>query len=124
MAGIQTALAVSDDQVWFASGTDTGHLVCWDFRFQVKASCLLVRVEEKFYFPTLDDILQLPTSRCDHPSGTRVRQMLIPPGSGSPAVLVAVKGHNEVAWWNMETQSRSVMLWASVHSPMSKQRVS
>ncbi len=64
--GIQTALAVSDDQNWCACGTDTGHLVCWDLRFR------------------------LPIVRCTHPSRTRVRQMVMQPGAAA-SLLVSVK---------------------------------
>jgi phosphoinositide-3-kinase regulatory subunit 4 len=88
VAGLQTAFAISPEQSWAVSGTSSGHLSCWDLRFQ------------------------LPVVACSHPAEARIRQLLVQPGAAS-TVMAAVHGNNEVGFWNMESQFRQLVLWAS-----------
>ena len=48
--------------------------------------------------------------KCTHPAESRIRQLAIP---GSGEVLAAVQGNNEVGLWNLESQFRQLVLWAS-----------
>lgn len=92
LEGIQTAMAISPDQNWLVSGTSSGVITCWDLRFQ------------------------LPIVKCTHPAESRIRQLAIP---GSGEVLASVQGNNEVGLWNMESQFRQLVLWASSSPPLS-----
>ena len=86
LEGLQTSMAMSPDQTWLVNGTSSGVLTCWDLRFQ------------------------LPIVKCTHPAESRIRQLTIP---GSGEVLASVQGNNEVGLWNMESQFRQLVLWAS-----------
>lgn len=86
--GLQTTLAMSPDQNWAVCGTSSGVIKSWDLRFQ------------------------LSIVKCTHPSEARIRQIVVPSGS-SGEVLAAVQGNNEVGLWNMESQFRQLVLWAS-----------
>ena len=33
--GLQTSIAMSQDQSWFVNGTSSGMITCWDLRFQL-----------------------------------------------------------------------------------------
>ncbi len=88
--GIQTCMAMSPDQCWLVNGTSSGVITCWDLRFQ------------------------MPIVKCTHPAESRIRQLVIP---GSGEVLASVQGNNEVGLWNMESQFRQLVLWAST-SPL------
>lgn len=86
LEGLQTSMAMSGDQNWLVSGTSSGVITCWDLRFQ------------------------LPIVKCTHPAESRIRQLSIP---GSGEVFAAVQGNNEVGLWNVESQFRQLVLWAS-----------
>merc|ERR1712223_956660 len=86
LEGLQTSISMSPDQSWLVNGTSSGNLTCWDLRFQ------------------------LPIVKCTHPAESRIRQLTIP---GSGEVLASVQGNNEVGLWNMESQFRQLVLWAS-----------
>ncbi len=64
--GLQTAMAVSPDQSWLASGTSSGVISLWDLRFQ------------------------LPVVKCVHPSESRIRSLVIP-GLSTGEVFASVQ---------------------------------
>lgn len=91
LEGLQTSMAMSPDQCWLVNGTSSGVITCWDLRFQ------------------------MPIVKCTHPAESRIRNLIIPEKSGE--VLASVQGNNEVGLWNMESQFRQLVLWAST-SPL------
>ncbi|XP_063233284.1 phosphoinositide 3-kinase regulatory subunit 4 isoform X2 [Bacillus rossius redtenbacheri] len=97
--GMTTSFCVNSRQNWLALGTSSGYHVCWDLRFQ------------------------LPTTTFVHPSHVRVRKVICHPTEQS-CVLVAYQGNNEVCVWNLETQFRQMVLWASGTPVLSYSQVS
>ncbi|XP_071440948.1 phosphoinositide 3-kinase regulatory subunit 4 [Hetaerina americana] len=97
--GVITSLCVDSRQSWLTVGTSSGYHVCWDLRFQ------------------------LPISTIVHPSRARVRRLVRHPLEQS-WVISAVQGHNEISLWDLETQSRRAVLWASPSPPLSQTQMS
>ncbi|KAJ9580221.1 hypothetical protein L9F63_004121 [Diploptera punctata] len=91
--GVLTTFCVDPHQCWLAVGTSSGYIICWDLRFQ------------------------LPISMFDHPFRIRVRR-LIPHPSEQACVMAAMQGNNEVSIWNLESQFRQNVLWASTAPPL------
>ncbi|ELT97398.1 hypothetical protein CAPTEDRAFT_159025 [Capitella teleta] len=97
--GLITSFAVQHNLSWLSAGTSSGTHVCWDMRFQ------------------------LPITTIVHPTGARVRRLLVHPTEPS-TVLSSVQGNNEVSFWDMETGARQKTLWASSAPPMSQTQAS
>ncbi|KAG8224648.1 hypothetical protein J437_LFUL003082 [Ladona fulva] len=97
--GVITSLCVDSHQSWLTVGTSSGYHVCWDLRFQ------------------------LPISTIVHPIKARVRRLVRHPVEQS-CVISAVQGHNEISLWDLETQSRRGVLWASPSPPLSQTQMS
>ncbi|XP_022255692.1 phosphoinositide 3-kinase regulatory subunit 4-like [Limulus polyphemus] len=93
--GLITSYCVDPHNCWLVVGTSSGNLVCWDLRFQ------------------------LPITTVTHPTGARVRRLLLHPQQQS-SVLCAVRGNNEVSLWDLETGARQLTLWASNAPPLSQ----
>ncbi|XP_077998060.1 phosphoinositide 3-kinase regulatory subunit 4-like [Glandiceps talaboti] len=93
--GLITSYVVDHKQFWLGVGTSSGTHVCWDMRFQ------------------------LPITTLTHPTGARVRKLLMHPLHQS-WVISAVQGNNEVSMWDMETGARQMTLWASTTPPLSQ----
>ncbi|XP_078336739.1 phosphoinositide 3-kinase regulatory subunit 4-like isoform X1 [Crassostrea virginica] len=87
-AGLITSFAVHHSQCWLAVGTSSGTHVCWDMRFQ------------------------LPINSIAHPTGARVRRLIMHPQEQS-WLISATQGNNEVSIWDVETGARQKVLWAS-----------
>lgn len=96
--GVITSFCLNSHQSWLTLGTSSGCHICWDLRFQ------------------------LPISSIVHPTGARVRQLIRHPTESS-WVLSAVQGNNEISMWNLETQFRQSVLWASTAPPLSHTQV-
>ncbi|GLH13555.1 Phosphoinositide 3-kinase regulatory subunit 4 [Gryllus bimaculatus] len=96
--GVITSFCLDSHQSWLTLGTSSGCHICWDLRFQ------------------------LPISSIVHPTGARVRQLIRHPTEPS-WVLSAVQGNNEISMWNLETQFRQSVLWASTAPPLSHTQV-
>ncbi|XP_006815104.1 phosphoinositide 3-kinase regulatory subunit 4-like [Saccoglossus kowalevskii] len=97
--GLITSFSVDHKRCWLSVGTSSGIHVCWDMRFQ------------------------LPITTLTHPTGTRVRQLLMHPLHQS-WVISAVEGNNEVSMWDMETGARQMTLWASTTPALSQTQAS
>lgn len=93
--GLITSYCVDPHNCWLVVGTSSGNLVCWDLRFQ------------------------LPITTVNHPTGARVRRLLLHPQQQS-SVFCAVRGNNEVSLWDLETGARQLTLWASNAPPLSQ----
>ncbi|XP_061162546.1 phosphoinositide 3-kinase regulatory subunit 4-like [Saccostrea echinata] len=87
-SGLITSFAVHHSQCWLAVGTSSGTHVCWDMRFQ------------------------LPINSIVHPTGARVRRLIMHPQEQS-WLISATQGNNEVSIWDVETGARQKALWAS-----------
>lgn len=87
-AGLITSFAVHHSQCWLAVGTSSGTHICWDMRFQ------------------------LPINSIVHPTGARVRRLIMHPQEQS-WLISATQGNNEVSIWDVETGARQKVLWAS-----------
>ncbi|XP_067007759.1 phosphoinositide 3-kinase regulatory subunit 4 [Anabrus simplex] len=92
--GVITSFCLDSRQCWLTLGTSSGCHICWDLRFQLPISTIL------------------------HPTSARVRQLIRHPTEPS-WVLSAVQGNNEISMWNLETQFRQTVLWASSAPPLS-----
>ncbi len=97
--GLITTFQVQQQQSWLALATSSGMHVCWDMRFQ------------------------LPITSVSHPTGARVRRLVIHPQEQS-TVISAVQGNNEASIWDMETGARQRTLWASPLPPLSTTKTS
>nr|CAD7263978.1 unnamed protein product [Timema shepardi] len=97
--GVITSFCLDAHQSWLTIGTSSGFHICWDLRFQ------------------------LPISTIIHPTGARVRKVICHPTEQS-LVLSSVQGNNEISMWNLETQFRQAVLWASNAPPLSLSEVS
>lgn len=93
--GLITSFCVDTQHCWLLLGTAGGHLVCWDLRFR------------------------LPITTIVHPTGARVRRLLLHPHLHSSA-FSAVQGNNEVSLWDLESGARTSTLWASSAPPLSQ----
>nr|CAD7589508.1 unnamed protein product [Timema genevievae] len=98
-SGVITSFCLDAHQSWLTIGTSSGFHICWDLRFQ------------------------LPISTIIHPTGARVRKVICHPTEQS-LVLSSVQGNNEISMWNLETQFRQAVLWASNAPPLSLSEVS
>ncbi|XP_046835084.1 phosphoinositide 3-kinase regulatory subunit 4 isoform X1 [Vespa crabro] len=92
--GIITSFCVNSYQQWLTLGTSSGVHTCWDLRFQ------------------------LPITNIKHPTGARVRKVITHPTEHS-WIISAVQGNNEISMWNLETDFRQMVLWASSAPPLS-----
>ncbi|CAB4056384.1 PIK3R4 [Lepeophtheirus salmonis] len=86
--GLMTSISVSPDQYWAVTGSASGVLSTWDFRFSI------------------------PIVEWIHPSESRIRDTLIHPNEPA-SVIASTQANNEVGIWNVESQYRSTVLWAS-----------
>lgn len=93
--GLITTAAVHPTQSWLAVGTSSGIHVCWDLRFQ------------------------LAINTVTHPTGARVRRLVMHPKKQSWLVS-AVEWNNEVSMWDVESEQRQEALWASPHPPLTQ----
>ncbi|XP_041377701.1 phosphoinositide 3-kinase regulatory subunit 4-like [Gigantopelta aegis] len=93
--GLITSFAVHHTQCWLAIGTSSGCQVCWDMRFQ------------------------LPINTITHPTGARVRRLIMHP-KDLPWIVSALQWNNEVSMWDVETGARQKSLWASTEPPLSQ----
>nr|KAG5688488.1 hypothetical protein BaRGS_007132 [Batillaria attramentaria] len=93
--GLITTAAVHPTQSWLAVGTSSGIHVCWDLRFQ------------------------LAINTVTHPTGARVRRIVMHPKKQSWLVS-AVQWNNEVSMWDVESEQRQEALWASPHPPLTQ----
>ncbi|XP_033341541.2 vacuolar protein sorting 15 [Megalopta genalis] len=92
--GVITSFCVNNYQQWLTLGTSSGVHTCWDLRFQ------------------------LPITNIKHPTGARVRKVITHPTEHS-WIISAVQGNNEISMWNLETDFRQMVLWASSAPPLS-----
>ncbi|XP_053989741.1 phosphoinositide 3-kinase regulatory subunit 4 isoform X3 [Hylaeus volcanicus] len=92
--GVITSFCVNNYQQWLTLGTSSGVHTCWDLRFQ------------------------LPITSIKHPTGARVRKVITHPTEHS-WIISAVQGNNEISMWNLETDFRQMVLWASSAPPLS-----
>ncbi|XP_076177459.1 vacuolar protein sorting 15 isoform X1 [Ptiloglossa arizonensis] len=92
--GLITSFCVNNYQQWLTLGTTSGMHTCWDLRFQ------------------------LPITSIKHPTGARVRKVITHPTEHS-WIISAVQGNNEISMWNLETDFRQMVLWASSAPPLS-----
>ncbi|PVD36888.1 hypothetical protein C0Q70_03878 [Pomacea canaliculata] len=97
--GLITTMAVHPTQSWLALGTSSGAHVCWDLRFQ------------------------LQINNIQHPTGARVRRIVMHPKKQSWLVS-AVQWNNEVSMWDVESRQRQEALWASHHPPLTERESS
>ncbi|XP_069112623.1 phosphoinositide 3-kinase regulatory subunit 4-like isoform X1 [Argopecten irradians] len=97
--GLISSFAVHHSQCWLAVGTSSGTHVCWDLRFQ------------------------LPITSITHPTGARVRKLIVHPKEQS-WIISATQGNNEVSMWDVETGARQKALWASSAPPLSQNQTS
>ncbi|XP_011693083.1 PREDICTED: phosphoinositide 3-kinase regulatory subunit 4-like, partial [Wasmannia auropunctata] len=93
--GVITSFCVNSHQQWLTLGTSSGIHTCWDLRFQ------------------------LPITSIKHPTGARVRKVITHPTEHS-WIISAVQGNNEISMWNLETDQRQMVLWASNAPPLSR----
>lgn len=93
--GVITSFCVNSHQQWLTLGTSSGIHTCWDLRFQ------------------------LPITSIKHPTGARVRKVITHPTENS-WIISAVQGNNEISMWNLETDHRQMVLWASNAPPLSR----
>lgn len=93
--GVITSFCVNSHQQWLTLGTSSGIHTCWDLRFQ------------------------LPITSIKHPTGARVRKVITHPTEHS-WIISAVQGNNEISMWNLETDHRQMVLWASNTPPLSR----
>ncbi|XP_071571765.1 phosphoinositide 3-kinase regulatory subunit 4 isoform X2 [Temnothorax nylanderi] len=93
--GVITSFCVNSHQQWLTLGTSSGIHTCWDLRFQ------------------------LPITSIKHPTGARVRKVITHPTEHS-WIISAVQGNNEISMWNLETDIRQMVLWASNAPPLSR----
>ncbi|XP_050460541.1 phosphoinositide 3-kinase regulatory subunit 4 [Cataglyphis hispanica] len=93
--GVITSFCVNSHQQWLTLGTSSGIHTCWDLRFQ------------------------LPITSIKHPTGARVRKVITHPTEHS-WIISAVQGNNEISMWNLETDHRQMVLWASSAPPLSR----
>ncbi|KYN01884.1 Phosphoinositide 3-kinase regulatory subunit 4 [Cyphomyrmex costatus] len=93
--GVITSFCVNSHQQWLTLGTSSGIHTCWDLRFQ------------------------LPITSIKHPKGARVRKVITHPTEHS-WIISAVQGNNEISMWNLETDQRQMVLWASNAPPLSR----
>ncbi|KYN31737.1 Phosphoinositide 3-kinase regulatory subunit 4 [Trachymyrmex septentrionalis] len=93
--GVITSFCVNSHQQWLTLGTSSGIHTCWDLRFQ------------------------LPITSIKHPTGARVRKVITHPTEHS-WIISAVQGNNEISMWNLETDQRQMVLWASSAPPLSR----
>ncbi|XP_049778491.1 phosphoinositide 3-kinase regulatory subunit 4 [Schistocerca cancellata] len=96
--GVITSFCLDSKQSWLTLGTTSGFHICWDLRFQLPITSIL------------------------HPTGARVRRLVRHPVEHS-WVMSAVQGNNEISFWNLETQFRQAVLWASSAPPLSHTQV-
>ncbi|KAF3421311.1 hypothetical protein E2986_10341 [Frieseomelitta varia] len=92
--GVITSFCVNNYQQWLTLGTSSGVHTCWDLRFQ------------------------LPITSIKHPTNARVRKVITHPTEHS-WIISAVQGNNEISMWNLETDFRQMVLWASSAPPLS-----
>ncbi|RLU24739.1 hypothetical protein DMN91_002829 [Ooceraea biroi] len=92
--GVITSFCVNSHQQWLTIGTSSGIHTCWDLRFQ------------------------LPITSIKHPTGARVRKVISHPTEQS-WIISAVQGNNEISMWDLETDQRQMVLWASSAPPLS-----
>ncbi|KZC10923.1 Phosphoinositide 3-kinase regulatory subunit 4 [Dufourea novaeangliae] len=92
--GVITSFCVNNYQQWLTLGTSSGVHTCWDLRFQ------------------------LPITSIKHPTGARVRRVITHPSEHS-WIISAMQGNNEISMWNLETDFRQMVLWASSAPPLS-----
>ncbi|KOC68309.1 Phosphoinositide 3-kinase regulatory subunit 4 [Habropoda laboriosa] len=92
--GVITSFCVNNYQQWLTLGTSSGVHTCWDLRFQ------------------------LPITSIKHPHNARVRKVITHPTEHS-WIISAVQGNNEISMWNLETDFRQTVLWASKAPPLS-----
>ncbi|CAG0883408.1 unnamed protein product [Darwinula stevensoni] len=98
--GSCTCACMDSSSQWVTVGTSSGTLVNWDLRFQLSPAII------------------------PHPARLRVRRLAAHPRSKS-WVISSYGGNNEVACWDLETQSRQVTFWASSHAaPLSYTQIS
>jgi phosphoinositide-3-kinase regulatory subunit 4 len=92
--GVITSFCIDPRDSWLAGGTSSGRHLCWDLRFGLKIA----------------DI--------KHPHETRIRRIACNPVEPS-CLLSASQGNNDVTSWNIETNSRQIVMWASSAPPFS-----
>ncbi|XP_035206634.1 phosphoinositide 3-kinase regulatory subunit 4-like isoform X1 [Stegodyphus dumicola] len=90
--GLVTSFCTDPHHCWIVVGTASGNMICWDLRFQ------------------------LPITSITHPTGSRIRHLLVHPKKKS-AIFAAVQGNNEVSLWDLETQGRLTTLWSINNAP-------
>lgn len=90
--GLVTSFCTDPHHCWLVVGTANGNMICWDLRFQ------------------------LPITTIKHPTGARIRSLLVHPKQKS-AIFASVQGNNEVSLWDLETQDRMKTLWSMNTAP-------
>ncbi|XP_066593358.1 phosphoinositide 3-kinase regulatory subunit 4 isoform X2 [Prorops nasuta] len=93
--GVITSFCVNNYQQWLTLGTSSGIHTCWDLRFQ------------------------LPITTIKHPNGARIRKVIAHPTIPS-WIISSVQGNNEISIWNLETDFRQLVFWASNAPPLSR----
>lgn len=94
--GVVTTICADPTSSWLATGTSGGKHVCWDLRFR------------------------LPIAEIKHPFDYRIRKIVAHPTEHSK-LISATAGNNEMSIWDIETQHRQGVLWASGVPPLSNQ---
>ncbi len=124
---------ISGDQCWAVSGSSSGVLTCWDLRFLLPVVKSVHPAESRvrsLFIP------QRYTSKHSNLESLRRKfqallfyvkrllskaliifwlllPLLIHRSLYSGSVLASVQGNNEVGLWNLESQFRQLVLWAS-----------
>ncbi|XP_037949245.1 phosphoinositide 3-kinase regulatory subunit 4-like [Teleopsis dalmanni] len=92
--GVITTICADSTGSWLATGTSGGKHICWDLRFR------------------------LAIAEIKHPSDSWIRKVACHPTEPS-CLISASKSNNEVSIWNIETNHRQTVLWASPAPPLS-----
>lgn len=118
-------MCVDPNESWLALGTSSGFHICWDLRFQLPISTFSHQTSKCYLLSWKSGMLLHTVKRTScmafqHVIVTdaRVRRLACHPTEPS-WLISAVQGHNEISMWNMETQCRQAMLWASSAQPFS-----